>query len=129
MDLMVQLVQYSKIRSSYAKRVQPNPGLRPSTFPDGFFLNDYYFDRAIGDLDEFNGRFCKTPEYPDGIYAILQLLTIQQLQNQNIHMLLVNSLEIMFKKLWPNFNQTISIESLNLMKYFTILLGIFFIVL
>ena len=44
-----------KIRSSYGKQAEPNSALRPSTFPEGFFLNDFYFDRAIGDLDEFNG--------------------------------------------------------------------------
>lgn len=41
---------------------------RPSGFEIGFFVNDYKFTNA-GDLDERNGRFCKTPEYPNGIYA------------------------------------------------------------
>ncbi len=35
---------------------------------DGLFVNDYLFTGS-GDLDEHNGRFCKTPDYPDGIYA------------------------------------------------------------
>ena len=43
---------------------------RPSTaeFPEGFFIEDYYYD-AAGDLDVHNGRFTKTPEFENGIYA------------------------------------------------------------
>ena len=36
--------------------------------PLGSFTNDYVFTNK-GDLDEHNGRFCKTPDYPDGVYA------------------------------------------------------------
>jgi len=43
---------------------------RPSTnlYPLGFFIEDFIFT-GNGDLDENNGRFCVTPEYPDGVYA------------------------------------------------------------
>ena len=41
---------------------------RPSGFNAGFFIDDYIFDNS-GDLDIHNGRFCKTPEYPNGTYA------------------------------------------------------------
>ena len=41
---------------------------RPSGFKEGFFIEDYSFDRS-GDLDIHNGRFAKTPEFPNGIYA------------------------------------------------------------
>ena len=43
---------------------------RPSTtvFPEGFFIEDYKF-MDNGDLDEHNGRFAKTPEFPNGVYA------------------------------------------------------------
>ncbi|MES2765061.1 MAG: YHYH protein [Bacteroidota bacterium] len=37
--------------------------------PLGKFIEDYEFLKDLGDLDEYNGRICKTPEYPDGIYA------------------------------------------------------------
>ena len=37
-------------------------------YPEGFFIEDYQFNNS-GDLDEHNGRFCVTPEFPDGIYA------------------------------------------------------------
>ena len=37
-------------------------------FPEGFFIEDYQYE-DIGDLDSHNGRFCKTPEFPNGTYA------------------------------------------------------------
>ncbi len=40
---------------------------RPS-YPAGYFVEDYVYT-ANGDLDEFNGRYCITPEFPDGTYA------------------------------------------------------------
>ena len=39
-----------------------------SIFPLGFFVEDYSYD-AIGDLDESNGRFCITPDFPAGTFA------------------------------------------------------------
>lgn len=38
-------------------------------FPLGAFIEDYEYAAGAGDLDEFNGRFVKTPEYPKGTYA------------------------------------------------------------
>jgi hypothetical protein len=35
----------------------------------GAYLEDYEYVAGLGDLDESNGRFCKTPEYPNGIYC------------------------------------------------------------
>jgi len=53
--------------SSYSLIAKPN---RPSlaSFPNGFFVDDYEFTSS-GDLDENNGRFCITPEFPNGTYA------------------------------------------------------------
>ena len=49
---------------------------RPSltNFSIGYFINDYYYDSQIGDLDEFNGRYCITPEFPGGTYAYFSTL-------------------------------------------------------
>ena len=55
------------IASSYKKDISKVSN-RPSGFDDGFFVNDYFYDGS-GDLDIHNGRFCKTPEFPNGIYA------------------------------------------------------------
>ena len=35
----------------------------------GFFIQDYRYADGTGDLDEYNGRFCYTPEFPAGTYA------------------------------------------------------------
>ena len=43
-----------------------------TTYPLGYFREDYEFISHAGQedyLDEHNGRFCVTPEYPDGIYC------------------------------------------------------------
>jgi hypothetical protein len=40
-----------------------------SSYPLGDYLQDYIYVAGSGDLDEHNGRFCITPEYPNGIYA------------------------------------------------------------
>lgn len=42
--------------------------LRPPSFSLGFFVEDYVYN-GLGDLDVHNGRFCITPEYPNGTYA------------------------------------------------------------
>jgi hypothetical protein len=39
------------------------------TYPIGSFLEDYEYLENSGELDEHNGRFCVTPEYPEGTYA------------------------------------------------------------
>ncbi|MFI5173162.1 MAG: YHYH protein [Chitinophagales bacterium] len=38
-------------------------------YPLGYYLEDFEYVAGLGDLDEHNGRFCITPDYPDGIYA------------------------------------------------------------
>ena len=73
--------EISRIRSSYKLRditarttyadgsdVTDGPAVS-TTYPLGFYREDYEFDALSGDLDEHNGRFCVTPEYPDGIYC------------------------------------------------------------
>ena len=56
-----------RLTSSYTPNLKPN---RPSItdFELGFFIEDYDYT-ADGHLDKYNGRFCKTPEFPDGVYA------------------------------------------------------------
>lgn len=40
-----------------------------ATYPLGAFIEDRTFVNGSGDLDIHNGRFCVTPEYPNGTYA------------------------------------------------------------
>ena len=44
---------------------------RPPKYPPGFFVEDYSYYNSNSDtiLDENNGRFCITPEFPNGTYA------------------------------------------------------------
>lgn len=44
----------------------PNVGTQ---YPLGYYSEDYVYVPGYGDLDEYNGRFAVTPEYPNGTYA------------------------------------------------------------
>ena len=51
--------------------LQPNqygPDVSPQ-FPLGRYLEDFEFAPGLGDLDEHDGHFCITPDYPTGTYA------------------------------------------------------------
>ena len=63
--------------SSYSISAINDSNYRPlqSTYPNGYFTNDYFYDES-GDLDEFNGKYTVTPEYPNGTYAYLSLIHI-----------------------------------------------------
>lgn len=67
-----------KLRSITKRQILANGTvLQPSQYgPDvnaqyilGSFIQDFEFQSGLGDLDQYNGRFCKTPEYPNGVYA------------------------------------------------------------
>jgi hypothetical protein len=73
-----------KNKNSGIKRLQSGYTLdvsqienRPSEFSAGFFVEDYTYKNS-GDLDEYNGRFCVTPEFPNGVYAYFATSTIDQ---------------------------------------------------
>ena len=53
-----------------------------SVFPEGFFIEDYTHKNVTDEtvLDENNGRFCITPEYPKGTYAYF--MTVNDLQTE-----------------------------------------------
>lgn len=57
-------------RTEYADGTDVTDGPAVSAnFPLGWYVEDYEYIASSGDLDDHNGRFCITPEYPDGIYA------------------------------------------------------------
>ena len=60
----------SQMRSGYLLELKDG---RPSTglYPEGFFVEDFSYKKVDDDavLDENNGRFCFTPEFPKGTYA------------------------------------------------------------
>lgn len=61
-----------ELHSSYTiqEGCRPGDGVTAPDGPyDGTYVADYAYDATIGELDECNGRWCKTPEYPEGTYA------------------------------------------------------------
>lgn len=40
-----------------------------ATYPLGSMCEDYVYTPGAGDLDAYNGRFCVTPQYPNGTYC------------------------------------------------------------
>jgi len=64
-----------QIKSSYILNLITNPQLRPQSFEPGYFVNDYEYTGS-NDLDENNGRFCVTPQYPNGTYAYFYSVNI-----------------------------------------------------
>ena len=41
----------------------------PIVYNIGYFVEDYIYSSTGADLDVYNGRFCVTPEFPDGRYC------------------------------------------------------------
>ena len=60
---------YKLINIKYASVHRPSSAL----YPGGFFIEDFTFTNR-GDLDVHNGRFCVTPDYPNGTYAYFTTL-------------------------------------------------------
>ena len=54
-----------RMKSSYETNVQT---VNRPNFVNGFFIEDFEYTES-GDLDEHNGRFCITPDFPKGVYA------------------------------------------------------------
>ena len=66
---------YKRIRSSYRVRTSRDALLSGLSDPLGTYLEDYEYVEGLGDLDRYNGRFCVTPEYPNGVYAYFTTIT------------------------------------------------------
>ena len=61
-----------QLDSGYIEDANNKPNRPPtSSFPPEFFVEDFTYNPSDSDnvLDENNGRFCVTPEYPKGTYA------------------------------------------------------------
>jgi hypothetical protein len=63
--------QLVELTSSYKLKDGNRPGdgiTAPNGMYDGTYVRDFEYVENHGDLDEANGRFGKTPEFPDGTY-------------------------------------------------------------
>lgn len=62
----------SRMKTSYQVKAPTGringPGYT-GQYLNGCFIEDWEYISGLGDLDEHNGRFCVTPEYPSGTYA------------------------------------------------------------
>jgi len=60
-----------RMESSYQERniSNRNNGPNLNQYPLGAYIEDFEYVSGSGDLDEYNGRYCVTPDYPNGIYA------------------------------------------------------------
>ncbi len=60
-----------RMRSSYVLTTATTRSGGPtmSAYAAGTFIEDFVYTPGAGDLDQHNGRWCKTPEYPSGTYA------------------------------------------------------------
>ena len=58
-----------RMTSSYSIKGTRSNGPSLTTYPIGSFVNDYTYTHKSGLLDKNNGRFCTTPEFPQGTYA------------------------------------------------------------
>jgi len=99
--------------SGYREKDGPELSLegRPSfnLYRSGFFINDYKFDYT-GDLDENNGRFCITPEYPNGTYAYFS--TLNEDKEPQFPYVIGNSYKS--KPIEFNFKSTSNQDNINL---------------
>ena len=59
----------TKMTSGYIMRTARPNGPSVATYPLGSFTQDYYFADRTSTLDKNNGRYCVTPDYPNGVYA------------------------------------------------------------
>ena len=58
-----------RMTSSYSINGNRSEGPDLTRYPIGTFVNDYTYTHKSGTLDENNGRFCITPDFPQGTYA------------------------------------------------------------
>jgi hypothetical protein len=88
---------------------------RPSDFEPGFFADDYRYTGS-GDLDEHNGRFCKTPEFPNGVYAYFATLNSQNVGISSFPYFIGNSYRSKYDKDNITLNQSFDFNNSSLIR-------------
>ena len=67
-----------RMTSSYALNEDRSGGPALTRYPLGSFVDDYKYTHKSGSLDENNGRFCITPDFPEGTYAYFLTINSDQ---------------------------------------------------
>ena len=72
--------QSSIVRMTSSYILKPSRSFGPSTqdYSLGSFIQDYEYRHKTGSLDQNNGRYCVTPDYPNGVYAYFVTIDSQQ---------------------------------------------------
>lgn len=65
-----------RMATSYRLKTDRINGPTISAYSLGYFIEDYRYQHRFGDLDDNNGRYCITPDYPNGVYAYF--ITVNQ---------------------------------------------------
>ena len=109
--------EIKRVETSYLLNIETNNNLRPD-FPDGFFVQDYAFVRSYGDLDEYNGRFCITPDFPEGTYAYFYTIDDINLSNPLYPYVIASETKdsLIEKNYDLRFNQEFDISTLNIVR-------------
>lgn len=63
---ITRMISSYRLKNANSRLNGPTPDM---TYPLGCFLEDYEYNSTYGTLDDRNGRFCVTPEYPNGTYC------------------------------------------------------------
>ena len=111
-------LQANSLPANSIRRRSSSPGLL-ANYPMGSFEEDYVFTQVFPmGLDSENGRYCVTPEYPEGVYAYF--MTIDNADRKQGFPFFIGP---KFKgKTFSNFNilETSSIENIaGLRRYLT----------
>ena len=67
-----------RMTSSYSLNADRSGGPTLRQYPLGSFVDDYKYTHKSGSLDENNGRFCITPDFPEGTYAYFLTINSDQ---------------------------------------------------
>lgn len=59
----------SRMTSSFSLKGNRREGPAIKKYPLGTFIDDYQYSHKSGTLDRNNGRYCITPDFPEGTYA------------------------------------------------------------
>ncbi len=86
----------------------------------GAYLEDFEYVTGLGDLDESNGRFCKTPEYPNGIYCYFATIDSNNkpvypyLLGKYYHGVVQSSIHATISEPVSTYSQALSVSTNNL---------------
>lgn len=111
-----------RIKSSYIKSVERNVNIRPSgiDYPDGFFIQDFSFNSQNGDLDEYNGKFIKNSDFPNGTYAYFLTIDIDSNKTPVFEYPYVISEKFkdcpLIENYNPKYNQDLNLNDLGLIR-------------